>query len=68
MTIFEVIFKYYLPEGKTSSKTFSSENCWDECHEQNEKFIRRNFKDEGIELKYYEVINTATFNVKDFDY
>jgi hypothetical protein len=68
MTIFEVTFKYHLLDGKTSSKTFNSERWWDECHEQNERFIQRNFKDKGIELKYYEVINTANFDVKDFDY
>lgn len=65
MRIYEVTFKYVPEEGNPVTKTFNNDIWWDGCHAQNEMFIKRNFTDKGIKLKYYEILNTASYELRE---
>jgi hypothetical protein len=68
MTQYEVTFKYITEDGTKSSMTMVSNQWWDRCHEQNERFIKKNFTDKGIKLHHFEIINTSSYEIRDTDF
>lgn len=68
MIQYEVTFKYVTEEKKSSTLTITSNKWWDECHEINEKFIKKTFTDKGIKLHHFEILNTASYEIGNSDF